>query len=94
MSETWETFCDESYYHMWRVRKRHERGFNDGFHINNREEAIALCELLNKIERELAEAKAQLDKLAEASSENTKDDPHKFCRTTSHCGCRYNSKKP
>ena len=51
MSE-WETFCDECYYHMWRVRRKNERHFNDGFHVNNREEAHALVELLNKLERE------------------------------------------
>lgn len=48
----WETFCDECYYHMWRVRRKNERNFDDGFHVNNREEANALVELLNKLERE------------------------------------------
>jgi hypothetical protein len=66
MSDTWETFCDESYYHMWRLRRIGERGFNDGFHVNRREEAIGLCDLLNKMERELAEARKQRDTLAEA----------------------------
>ena len=56
----WETFCDECYYHMWRVRRKDERHFNDGFHVNNREEANALVELLNGLERERDEARAQL----------------------------------
>jgi hypothetical protein len=80
MSETWETFCDEAYYHMWRVRKRHERGFNDGFHINNRDEAIGLCDLLNKMERELAEARQQRDRLAEALQ--------RIAEGSSCCACR------
>jgi hypothetical protein len=51
MSE-WETFCDISYYHLWRVRRKNERGFNDGYHLQHGEEAKALVELLNRLERE------------------------------------------
>lgn len=61
MSE-WETFCDISYYHLWRVRRKTERGFNDGFHLQHGEEAKALVELLNQLERELAEAREALDR--------------------------------
>lgn len=57
MSE-WETFCDECYYHMWRVRRKNERHFDDGYHVNNRQEAQALVELLNGLERERNEARA------------------------------------
>ena len=53
MSSQWETFCDECYYHMWRLRRENERGWNDGFHINTRDEAQALCKLLNKLEGDL-----------------------------------------
>jgi chromosome segregation ATPase len=53
MSDQWETFCDVGYYHMWRLRLKNERGWNDGFHINTRDEAQALCQLLNKLERDL-----------------------------------------
>jgi len=53
MSDQWETFCDVSHYHMWRIRRITERGWNDGFHINTRAEAEGLCELLNKLEGEL-----------------------------------------
>ena len=62
MSDQWETFCDVGYYHMWRLRRENERGWNDGFHINTRTEAQELCKLLNKLEREVAEAKEQRDK--------------------------------
>ena len=48
MSNKWETFCDVGYYHMWRLRRKTERGWNDGFHINTKAEAEGLCELLNK----------------------------------------------
>ena len=61
MSE-WETFCDISYYHLWRVRRKTERGFNDGFHLQHGEEAKVLVELLNQLERELAEAREALDR--------------------------------
>ena len=63
MSE-WETFCDPWYYYLWRVRRKNERGFNDGYHIHNREEARALVDLLNSLERERDEALAYADKLA------------------------------
>jgi chromosome segregation ATPase len=53
MSDQWETFCDVGYYHMWRLRLKNERGWNDGFHINTKAEAEGLCELLNKLEGEL-----------------------------------------
>jgi hypothetical protein len=61
MSNQWETFCDVGYYHMWRLRRKNERGWNDGFHINTRDEAQALCQLLNKLERELTEALSDLE---------------------------------
>jgi len=60
MSE-WETFCDISYYHLWRVRRKNERGFNDGYHLQNGEEAQALVELLNRLERECVEVTKDLE---------------------------------
>jgi len=65
----WETFCDVGYYHMWRLRLKTERGWNDGFHINTKAEAEGLCELLNKLERELNEAREQRDR-AQSKIEN------------------------
>ena len=65
MSEQWETFCDVGFYHTWRLRRKNARGWNDGFHINTEAEAEGLCELLNKLERELTEAREQRDRLAE-----------------------------
>jgi DNA repair exonuclease SbcCD ATPase subunit len=59
-TEVWETYCDECYYHMWRLRRKTERGWHDGFHINTGEEAKALCETLNKLERERDEAREEL----------------------------------
>jgi hypothetical protein len=60
MSE-WETFCDISYYHLWRVRRKDERGFNDGYHLQHGEEAKALVELLNRLERERVEVSKDLE---------------------------------
>ena len=59
MSE-WETFCDESYYHLWRVRRKNDRNFYDGFHVQDGKEATALVELLNGLERERDEAREAL----------------------------------
>ncbi len=61
MSEQWETFCDVGYYHMWRLRRKTERGWNDGFHINTKAEAEALCQLLNKLEGERDEVLSDLE---------------------------------
>lgn len=75
MSE-WETFCDECYYHLWRVRRKNERGFNDGFHVQNREDAETLVATLNGLERERDEAREEWGKAsmdaAQLLSEKTK----------------------
>ena len=60
MSE-WETFCDLCYYDLWRVRRKNERGFNDGYHIHNGEEARALVDLLNGLESERDELRSDLE---------------------------------
>jgi hypothetical protein len=65
----WETYCDECYYHMWRVRRKNERGFDDGFHVQNGEGARQLVELLNKQDSELTAVTEQRDRLAEALRE-------------------------
>ncbi len=65
-TDEWETYCDESYYHLWRVRRKNERGFNDGYHVHNGNEAKALVDLLNKQDSELAAVTEQRDRLAEA----------------------------
>jgi hypothetical protein len=64
MSADWETFCDSSYFDLWRVRRKNERGFNDGYHLQNGEEAKALVELLNRVERERDEARQRASDLA------------------------------
>jgi hypothetical protein len=68
-TDEWETYCDESYYHLWRVRRKNERGFNDGYHVHNGEEARALVDLLNKLEKKLKEVIDQREKLVEALEE-------------------------
>lgn len=62
----WETYCDECYYHMWRVRRKNERGFDDGFHVQNGEGARQLVELLNKQDSELTAVTEQRDGLKQA----------------------------
>ena len=75
MSE-WETFCDLCYYDLWRVRRKNERGFNDGYHIHNGEEARALVELLNSLERDIAgwETKWKCAVEMAAIAENERDE--------------------
>lgn len=43
----WEYFCDESYYHLWAVRKKSNTAWGECFHLRSEEEAKGLCELLN-----------------------------------------------
>jgi hypothetical protein len=62
-TDEWETYCDESYYHLWRVRRKNERGFNDGYHVHNGDEARALVDLLNKQDSELTAARAEIDEM-------------------------------
>jgi hypothetical protein len=59
-TDVWEAYCDESYYDMWRLRRKTERGWDDGFHIHTGEEAKGLCDTLNKLERERDEARERL----------------------------------
>jgi hypothetical protein len=66
MNNEWETYCDEWYYHMWRVRRKNKRGFDDGFHLPNGEGARQLVELLNKQDEALASVTEQRDRLVEA----------------------------
>ena len=72
----WETFCDLCYYDLWRVRRKNERGFNDGYHIHNGEEARALVDLLNGLERDIAgwETKWKCAVEMAAIAENERDE--------------------
>jgi hypothetical protein len=70
-TDVWEAYCDECYYHMWRLRRKTERGWYDGFHIHTGEEAKGLCETLNKLERKLAETRGALDVEIKHHSETT-----------------------
>ena len=82
MSDQWETFCDVGYYHMWRLRRKTERGWNDGFHINTRDEAEGLCELLNKLEREVDEVREKLADWENSAAHVEADHPDEV-----HCSC-------
>jgi hypothetical protein len=44
--QIWETFHDG----MWRVRRKVDRGWENGYHVANGSEAQALCNLLNQLE--------------------------------------------
>jgi len=48
----WEFFEDECYYSLWAVRKMGDENFNSQqlFHVQTREEAIALSATLNSYE--------------------------------------------
>jgi hypothetical protein len=54
---------------LWRLRRKNERGFNDGFHINNGDEAKGLCDLLNNLETELTAAREELKAVTEQRDE-------------------------
>lgn len=43
----WECFCDESYYHLWAVREVGEKRWGHCFHVQSKEEAEGLRDLLN-----------------------------------------------
>jgi hypothetical protein len=73
-TDEWETYCDESYYHMWRVRRKNERGFQDGFHVQNGKEANQLVELLNKQDDELTAVTEQRDRYKLACDQYSEDE--------------------
>lgn len=97
--DVWEAYCDECYYHMWRLRRKTERGWYDGFHIHTGEEAKGLCETLNKLERELNEAREESirwQSIAEGRGRTDDDEQCHTCGSTStidngsacaQCGC-------
>ena len=64
--KVWETFCDIAYFDLWRVRRKSERGFHDGFHLQNSEEANGLVEILNKLEKDRTEALEALREISAA----------------------------
>ena len=65
-TDEWEAYCDEWYYHMWRLRRKTKKGWHYGVHIQKEDEAKGLCDLLNNLEAELTAATEQRDRMAEA----------------------------
>ena len=55
----YESFCDENYYGLWAVRAVGEKRWGYAFHVQTQAEAEGLRDRLNRLERELAEAKAK-----------------------------------
>jgi hypothetical protein len=72
-TDEWETYCDECYYHMWRVRRKNKRGFNDGFHVQNGEGARQLVELLNKLDSELTAARRLAERYRDLSCDSQEE---------------------
>ena len=50
-NELFETFCDESYFGQWCVRKTGERRWGHCFHVASKEEAEGLAQELTALER-------------------------------------------
>lgn len=53
----WECFCDESYYGLWAVRPIGENRWGYCFHVQTRQEADGLRDLLNRLEKEAHDKK-------------------------------------
>ena len=47
----WECFLDDSYFHMWCVRRHESKDFNKTIHVVNKKSAENLIELLNIADR-------------------------------------------
>jgi len=77
-TDEWETYCDEWYYHMWRLRRKTERGWHDGFHIQKGDEAKGLCDILNNLETELTAVTEQRDQWKNKYIQQNKDLGHEL----------------
>ena len=55
----WECFCDECYYGLWAVRPVGENRWGHCFHVQTKEEAEGLRDLLNELQ-EKANAGGQI----------------------------------
>jgi hypothetical protein len=60
----WECFSDPCYYDMWAVRRTHERGFGECFHMNSAEEAKGLTSLLNLAAKACEVGQVMADRIA------------------------------
>lgn len=45
-------FCDDSYYHMWAVRRTNETRWGHCYHLPSKEEAQGLADELTRLEKE------------------------------------------
>lgn len=64
----WECFYDRSYYDLWAVRLKADRSFNSQtlFHVQSKEEAEALCDILNTRTQPAAPAEDAVEALIAA----------------------------
>lgn len=51
--DRWATYNDPLYYNMWAVATTVDTDFNKTFHVTSRDEALALCEMLNFLEEKV-----------------------------------------
>ena len=49
----WECFCDDSYYHMWAVRKIGSKAFDEVIHVQTEQEAAFIVSQFNELDRNL-----------------------------------------
>lgn len=59
----YETFCDTSYYDQWCVRRVGEKRWGYCYHVPSKEEAEGLMDTLSMLERELADLRAEVERL-------------------------------
>ena len=62
----WECFCDECYFGLWAVRPVGENRWGHCFHVQTREEAEGLRDLLNELQE-----RANAHALAEERSDDS-----------------------
>ena len=79
-NDEWETYCDECYYHLWRVRRKNERGFNDGYHLNNGNEAKDLVGLLNNLEMQRHKLLEALERILDYQGRFAEEEPESIAR--------------
>jgi hypothetical protein len=46
VNSEWEVFCDEGYYHMWALRPKGHRIFDECLHFAKREDALFASQVI------------------------------------------------